>query len=89
MIFNKDDRIKQQLFRLPLLKPQEHKSETHPHVARAFKMQERRHFFPASHEDYRMVLWLIWSDAKIILFDVRINDRQDDFDKTAIRLFLN
>ena len=89
MIFNKDDRIKQQLFRLPLLKPQEHKSETHPHVARAFKMQERRYFFPASHEDYRMVLWLIWSDAKIILFDVLINDSQDAFDKTASRLFLN
>lgn len=89
MIFNKDDRIKQQLFRLPLLKPQEHKSETHPHVARAFKMQERRHFLPASHEDYRMVLWLIWSDAKIILFDLLINHRQDDFDKTTIWLFLN
>ena len=89
MIFNIDDRIKQKLFRLLLLKPQEHKSETHPYVARPFKMLERWHLFPASREDCRMVLWLFWSDAKIILFDVLINDRQDDFDKTTIRLFLN
>lgn len=89
MTFNKDDRIKPHLFRPPLLKPLEHDSGTHPYMARAFKMQERRHFFPASHEDYRMVLWLIWSDAKIVLFGVLINDRQDDFDRTTIRLFIN
>ena len=89
MIFNKHDHIKAQLFRIPLLKPQEHKIETPPNEARAVKMQERRLFFLLSYEDYRMVLWLFWSDAKIILFGVLINDCQDDFDKTTIRLFLN
>lgn len=54
MIFNKDDRIKPHLFRPPLLKPLEHDSGTHPYMARAFKMQERRHF---SQPPMKIIAW--------------------------------